>query len=64
MTAQRRTRSWRGIGDGLLFAIGAAGAAWEIFHDHSQNYYIYALIIALLRLGSGVLDKLEAVLRR
>lgn len=39
-----------------MFGLGLAGAAWEIFSDHSQNYYIYALIFALLRVGQGALD--------
>lgn len=39
-----------------MFSLGIAGAAWEIFRDHSQNYYIYALIFALLRVGQGALD--------
>ena len=46
----------RALADTLMFSLGIAGAAWEIFRDHSQNYYIYALIFALLRVGQGALD--------
>jgi hypothetical protein len=53
---QGRARAWA---DAILFSIGAAGAAWEIFWDHSQNYFVYALIFALLRLGAGILDKAQ-----
>jgi hypothetical protein len=55
---QGRARAWA---DGILFVIGAAGAAWEIFWDHSENYFVYALIFALLRLGAGILDKFQTV---
>lgn len=51
--------SIRGAGDVILFAIGAAGAAWELFVNSSSNPYVYALIFALLRLGSSALDKIE-----
>jgi hypothetical protein len=50
----------RGVGDFVLFSIGAAGAIWEIFVDQSSNPYIYALIFAMLRLGTSILDKVES----
>lgn len=46
----------RAVADSIMFSLGIAGAAWEIFRDHSRNYYIYALIFALLRVGQGALD--------
>lgn len=49
-------RRWRWVPDAILFSIGAAGAAWEIFYDQSDNLYVFALIVALLRLGGGTLD--------
>lgn len=53
---QQPAARWRGAADIVLFMIGAAGAAWEIFYDQSENLYVFALIVALLRLGSGALD--------
>ena len=53
-------RRW--IPDAILFTIGAAGAAWEIFYDQSQNVYVFALIVALLRLGSGAFDAARELL--
>lgn len=57
-------RNWTAYGNAILFLIGASGAVWEIFHDRSQNPYVYALILALLRLGSNLLERVGDVLRR
>lgn len=59
---RREPIKWRSVGDAVLFGIGAAGAAWEIFVDQTSNYYVFALIVALLRLGSGLLDKAREAL--
>lgn len=53
-------RRW--IPEAILFTIGAAGAAWEIFYDQSSNVYVFALIVALLRLGSGSIATARAYL--
>lgn len=64
MEGDRNSRPgrWRGAADVVLFGIGAAGAAWEIFWDQSNNLYVFALIVALLRLGSGALETARQVL--
>lgn len=42
--------------DWIAFSLGLAGAAWEIFYDHSDNYFVYILILALLRLWQAIAD--------
>jgi hypothetical protein len=63
-TEQKDPGPWRHYADASMFLLGLAGAAWEIFVDKSQNWYIYALILALLRLGPEILDRVERIAKK
>lgn len=51
-------RTWADL---IMFGLGLSGAAWEIFVDRSENFYVYGLIIILLRLGREATELIRAV---
>lgn len=55
---------WRQVVDMLGAALGLGGAAFEIFYHQGDNYFVYVLIIFLLRSGTALAEKILEMMKR